>query len=128
MALSGSLSLNNNAAAAKTFVTNESKGQRVQRIRNDTTSATPCLLVIDHSTQGKGADATNRHLMQVTHTVNDLNGIPRTVIVNLTVTIPVALNTGVDMAKDAVSFIVDLVTGASGCSTEFDSIVSRNES
>lgn len=127
MSLLASLPLNNNAAVAKTFVENRRSGYRVERLRSDTSLATPCLLVIDHSVTKSNGVPANRHLIQVATVESDGNGGKATVVVNLTISIPTTAPNGIALAKDALAFISDLTQGAGGASAEFDAIL-QNQS
>lgn len=123
MALTSNLSLNNNAAAAKTFNENKRSGSRVERLRSDTTLALPSRLVIDHSVTNGGGVTSDRHLIQVATTESDGNGGTGTTIVNLTISVPRTVSAAATTAKDAVAFICDLLQDAGAANAAFTSIL-----
>jgi hypothetical protein len=59
-----------------------------QRIDIATDLRNPALLVIKHTTSGKGIDAVDRHLVQFSRTLTDTNGKPATLTINTTLNVP----------------------------------------
>jgi hypothetical protein len=122
MSLSATLSLKNEAAAARSFVTTDVLPTGTVRLDGATTLSQPTKLAIKHSTSGSGESLTDRHLIQATRVELDANGIPFTTVVNLTIAVPrkTATNTTV---YDLVSFIKDLVDTAGAKSADLDAIL-----
>lgn len=122
MALASTLTLKNEAAAAKTFVSTIVNGQSTTRIDSGTTLNAPTRMVISHTTSGKGNDLMDRHLIQATRVENDALGVPMTTVVNLTLAVPRRTVTNTTV-YDLVSFIKDLIDTGGTKSTDLDAIL-----
>lgn len=122
MSLSETLSLKNEAAASKSFVTTNVSGSSRTRLDSATSLQNPTKLTISHSTSGNGDSLADRHLIQATRVEDDADGVPMTTIVNLTISQPrrAADNTSV---LDLVSFIKDLIDTAGAGSADLLSIL-----
>lgn len=62
--------------------------QGSDRIDPASTAAAPSLMSIKHEVLGRNGDAVDRHLVKMTKTVIDAQGVPRVVTFNLTVLVP----------------------------------------
>lgn len=122
MSLASTLTLKNEAAASRSFVTTVVNGQSCTRLDSATTLQNPTKLVISHNTSGKGESLCDRHLIQATRVEPDAQGIPMTTVVNLTIAVPrrAVSNT---TAYDLVSFIKDLVDTSGVKSADLDAIL-----
>lgn len=82
-----------------------------KRLNTATNLAEPGLMVIKHSAQGVGSAAVDRHLVQFAQTKLNTAGLPRTAIINLTISVPrdsIITSTIVDdMVANLVDFIAD---------------------
>lgn len=83
-------------------------GSGSRRIDIATNASLPKLLTIRHSTQGKGVDAVDRHLVSLTQTVAG-SLAPRTITVNFTVAVPRDTVVTSAMVKDLVTNLVDFL-------------------
>lgn len=88
-------------------------GTGSQRIDIATNLSAPKLMAIRHSTQGKGSDAVDRHLVQMTQVVADSTGVPRTIAVNFTVAVPRNTSVTSQMVKDLISNMIDFLADGS---------------
>jgi hypothetical protein len=79
-----------------------------RRIDVATTLQNPGLLVIKHSTTGKGSAMVDRHLVSISRTLATTTG-PQTCTVNFTMAIPRAVEVTPTIVKDAVVNLVDLL-------------------
>lgn len=75
-----------------------------------TTLSEPGRMKLNHSTQGKGADAVDRHLVQFTRVKLDATGIPRTLTLNFTLAVPRASVITQQIVFDAVGNLLDLLS------------------
>lgn len=82
------ITINDRLAAAKDFkqIVLEDKGS--VRMDISSTTLTPRQMAIRHSTSAKGADLTDRHLLQFSTVKIDSSGVARTLIANLTLSVP----------------------------------------
>jgi len=80
-----------------------------QRIDVATTLAEPSLLVIKHSTSGKGAAAIDRHLVQLSKTVQDTNGLSVSLVCNFTLQVPRNAVVTSQMVYDQVCNLADFL-------------------
>lgn len=91
-----------------TLVSQDGTGTR--RLDVASNLAFPGLLVIKHSVNGSGANAVDRHLVQVSRTVDATSG-PKTAVVNFTLSIPrdtaITNQIVLDMVANLVDFVVD---------------------
>lgn len=82
-----------------------------QRIDLATTLSAPALMVIRHSTTGKGPTAVDRHLVQFTRTVQDINGLSVTLTCNFTLQVPrnsaITSQMVYDQVVNLADFLVD---------------------
>lgn len=122
MSLASTLSLKNEAAAARSFVSTIVNGQSVTRLDSATTLQTPTKLMISHNTSGSGDSLADRHLIQATRVDLDANGLPMTTIVNLTLAVPRRATSNTTV-KDLLSFIKDLVDTGGAASADLDAIL-----
>lgn len=81
------------------------------RINTATTAAEPSNFVVKHSKSGTGSGVVDRHLVQVTKTLNDSTGVPRTAIVNFTLAVPrnsvITSAMVIDLVSNLIDFIAD---------------------
>lgn len=110
MSFTDTLSLDNAAGAEATFVLLSRDATGTRRLDNSSTPAEPRACVIKHTTSGVGQAAVDRHLVQFSITKLDAETIPRTGIVNLTLTVPRATVITSAMIYDLVSNVVDLIS------------------
>lgn len=111
--LSSNLSLNNAAAASKTFVLISQDGTGTVRVDNSTTASQPRKLTIRHTASGKGASAVDRHLLQFSTEKLDAAGNTHVATVNLTMAIPRASAITQTDIDDLVAFVKNfLAVGA----------------
>jgi hypothetical protein len=80
-----------------------------KRIDIATTLSEPAFLAMRHSSNGKGADTVDRHLVQFTRTKLDANGIPRTLTVNFTLSVPRNAVITSTVIADQVMNLLDLL-------------------
>lgn len=81
-----------------------------QRIDVATTLSEPALLIIKHSTSGKGSDAVDRHLVQLTQTEIDSAGKSVTLTINFTLSVPRNVAITAQMVYDRVCNLADFLT------------------
>lgn len=112
MSFSSSLSINDSAAAAKSFVLISQNGQDSERIDSASTATQPRKLAIRHTVQGKGVAAVDRHLVQFSDTKLDAAGNPVTAVVNLTIAVPRSSTITATNIKDLWYFVKNFVTDA----------------
>lgn len=126
MAFSSSIVLKDNAGTNRSFVELKRAGSRVERLDTATTPQLPKRFIIDHSIVNTANGVTDRHLLQMAQTVNDVTGKPVTTVVNLTISVP---RTAPDMnpAKHAIAALADMLLTTGVCNTSFDAIL-RGES
>lgn len=122
MSLSATLSLKNEAASAKSFVTTNVTNNKVDRLDGATSLSLPTRLVINHQTSGSGATLTDRHLIQASRTELDAANVPYTTVVNLTIAMP-RRSVSTASALDLVSFIKDLIDTGGVASADLASIL-----
>lgn len=80
-----------------------------RRIDVATTLQAPGVLSIKHSLTGKGSQAIDRHLVQISRTVMTALGVPASVVVNFTLAVPRTVEVTPTMAKDAVANLIDFI-------------------
>jgi len=85
-------------------------GNGSKRIDIATDLRNPGLLRISHSVSGKGADAIDRHLVQLTRTLTNTVGIQRTLTANFTLAVPRDTVITNQIVYDAVANILDLLS------------------
>jgi len=80
-------------------------------VRRDvaTTNAAPGLLTIKHTKSGAGVNAIDRHLVQFSRTVQDSENVPRTAVINFTMSVPQASVITATIVNDLVANLVDLI-------------------
>jgi hypothetical protein len=90
MAFASNISINDNAAASKTFKQISSEPTGTVRMDDSTTNVAPRQMVIRHtkSTPKGSTVVTDRHLLQFSTTKVDTENEAQTAIVNLTISIP----------------------------------------
>lgn len=81
-----------------------------QRIDIATDLRNPALLVIKHSTTGKGTDAIDRHLVQFSRTLTDSNGKQATMTANFTLNVPRNSVITNQIVYDQVANLLDLLS------------------
>jgi hypothetical protein len=81
-----------------------------QRIDVATDLSEPALFVIKHSTQGKGLDAVDRHLVQISDTQIDTNGKSVTFTLNVTLSVPRNVAITKQLVYDRVVNMCDFLT------------------
>lgn len=105
-------------------------GTGSRRIDVTTNLSAPKLMTIRHSSQGKGSDAVDRHLVSLTQTVSG-SAAPRTLTCNFTVAVPRDAAVTAQMVKDLITNLVDFLADGSVASlatmTNVDAIL-RGES
>lgn len=107
---------------AETLVLDDQSGDDItyKRTRSDATGSTyidvgtsltaPGSLSIRHSTNGKGSDATDRHLVQFQRTILTPAGVPRILTVNCTIAVPRDPAVTGQIVKDQVCNLVDFLS------------------
>jgi len=75
-----------------------------------TTLTAPGLMNILHNVTGKGADAVDRHLVQMTRTLADAAGVPRTLTLNFTLAVPRSAVMTSQVVYDQVACLLDFLT------------------
>jgi hypothetical protein len=127
--LSQTIVLKDNAAADVTFATVGYPANGADRVDIASTTTSKGALTIRHSTQGKGDQLADRHLVQFSRTNSDLTG-SGSVIVNLTIT--KSQNSLVDAADvyDALHEMLDLIAtmGTATLDTSLIDQILRGES
>jgi hypothetical protein len=89
MSLSADQTINDAAAAAKTFALQKLSATESTRIDTGTTLANPRVMSIKHSLSGpKGVDQVDRHLLSFATTKTDGNGKQATTVLNCTIALP----------------------------------------
>jgi len=81
-----------------------------QRIDVATTLNAPGLMVIKHSSSGKGAATVDRHLVQFSRTVEDANGLLVTLVCNFTLQVPRNSAMTSQIVYDQVCNLADFLT------------------
>jgi hypothetical protein len=91
------------------------------------TASAPGLLAIKHTSTGKGNAAIDRHLVQFTRTVVDVNGNPYTTTVNFTVAVPRASAVTATVVKNlvanAIDFLADLSIASLATTANIESLL-----
>jgi len=106
---SGDIALDGATGTEATFkLISQSAGEST-RIASTTTLAEPKLLAVKHTVSGKGAAAVDRHLVQLSLTKNDGNGLPKVCVVNLTIAVPRSTITTAEV-KDLVAYCTDFIS------------------
>lgn len=85
-------------------------GSGSRRIDVSTNLTSPAFLNIRHSVTGKGADAVDRHLVQFVRTVQTSAGKALTLTTNFTVAVPRDPAVTIQMVKDQITNLVDLLS------------------
>jgi hypothetical protein len=83
-----------------------------RRIDITTNLSAPKLLTIRHSTNGKGSDAVDRHLISISQVVAG-SLAPRTLTLNFTVAVPRDVAVTSTMVKDAITNLIDFLADGS---------------
>jgi len=110
MALTDTLTLDGATGTEATFALQGRDNSGSRRIDSASTLTEPRLLTIKHSKTGNGVNAIDRHLVQLSRTELDSATVPRTAIVNLTITVPQsAVFTNAEI-YDMVAYLVDLIS------------------
>lgn len=78
----------NDGTTPQQYVLVGQNAQDSKRVRTDSLLGLPQTLAVKHSASGGRGQEVDRHLVQVTNTVKDGNGIARIATVNMTVTVP----------------------------------------
>lgn len=86
--LSDNFTLNDSAAAAKTFNLTYQSGTERRRLDTSSTLANPRTMRVIHATQGSGASMQDRHTVSFQKIVDDANGVPQTAIASLSLVVP----------------------------------------
>jgi len=110
MSLSDTLTLDNATGTEATFALQGRDTSGARRIDTASSLATPQTLVIKHSKSGVGQNAVDRHLVQLSRTELDSNGIARTAIVNFTMAVPQSTVFSSTEILDLCGYLVDLIT------------------
>lgn len=110
MSITSPLTLDDVAGNAKTFQRLSTVADSSKWIRTDTTAAEPIHLTIGHNVQGSGTNAADRHLVRLVATKLDGAGIPRTVVINTTITRPRSSAISDTFVKDLVAHLVAVLT------------------
>jgi hypothetical protein len=108
MSFSDTQTLDDQSGDDLTFVLISRDGTGTTRLDNATTLALPGKLVIKHSTSGKGSSAIDRHLVQVTKTV-DATPAPVDLVINFTLAVPRVSAVTPQIIWDAVSPLLDFL-------------------
>lgn len=83
-------------------------GTGTRRLDTASNLAYPGLLAIKHSVNGSGAGAVDRHLVQVSRTVDATSG-PKTAVVNFTISAPRDTAITNQLVYDAVANLIDFL-------------------
>lgn len=83
-----------------------------KRLDAATTLAEPGYFTVKHTVSGTGPGAVDRHLVSITRTLMSA-GSPRTLTVNLTIAVPRDVVITNQIVFDAVSNLIDFVSGGS---------------
>lgn len=110
MSIASPITLDDVAGNAKSFQRLSTTAAGSDWIRTDTNLTEPVKMAIKHTVSGSGANAVDRHLIQVTLVKVDAAGIPRTVVVNLTIQRPRSASVSDTNVKDAVAHVANLIT------------------
>lgn len=110
MAFSSDLVLDDASGDDVTYRLRSSERDGTSRIDIATTLAAPAFLNIRHSVTGKGSEAVDRHLVQFNRTVPDSDGVPRTLTVNLTLSVPRSAAITSQIVKDQIMNLLDLMS------------------
>jgi hypothetical protein len=70
----------------------------------------PGRMKILHSVNGKGVDTVDRHLIQMARTKIDTAGVPRTLTLNFTLSVPRSTAVTSQIVYDAVANMLDLLS------------------
>lgn len=79
------------------------------RIDVATNLSAPALMEIKHETRGRGSDALDRHLVSLSRTVIDSQGVPRVLTCNFTVAVPRAAVVTQAMVRNIISNMIDFM-------------------
>jgi len=104
---------------AMNYVTKSVANDGTTRIASDSTLASPQLLTIKHAVNGKGADATDRHLVSFSKSLMD-GSKPVTVTCNFTLSVPRSTEVTNAMINQLVLHLAGFVTGNPACREDFD--------
>jgi hypothetical protein len=109
MALTDDLVLDDVSGDDVTYRLTTRQADGSKRIDIATTLSEPAFLTIRHSQTGKGSDTVDRHLVQFTRTKMDVNGVPRTLTVNLTISVPRTSVITSTIVNDQVANLIDFL-------------------
>lgn len=118
MALADTLTLEDSANAAITYSKTRQDLHGSEYIATFSTSQEPSGLYVKHSVSGKGKDTVDRHLLQFYKTKLDVETLPRTCLVNLTIALPRSLVTPVATPLPLLANLVDFLLNG-GYATNF---------
>jgi hypothetical protein len=108
MAFSDTQTLDDQSGDELSFVLTRRDALTSSRIDSSTTLGLPCLLNIKHSTSGSGKTAIDRHLVQITKTV-DATPNPVDLVINFTLAVPRDSAVTKQIIYDAVSPLLDFL-------------------
>lgn len=111
--LSATLALDDASGDEVSYVSIVGAPGESRRIDAASTLTEPKLLVIKHTTSGKGADVVDRHLVQFSQTEEGAGGTPRTAVVNFTMAVPRDSAITSAMIYDLASNLIDLIADGS---------------
>lgn len=106
--LSATLTLDDASGDDVSYVLVRQDGTGTMRLDSGTTLAAPSYLSVKHSTNGKGAAAVDRHLVQIAKTV-DATPDPVQLVVNFTLAVPRNSAVTNQMVYDVVANICDFL-------------------
>jgi len=101
----------NDSVADRNFVKTKTMSDGSVRINDATTLLEPELLTIRHQTVGGAASLVDRHLVQLSQTQIDDNGVARTAQVNLTIAVPRSPDFTTEVLTRLVFMIKQVITG-----------------
>jgi len=121
MAFASTLTINNAAAAAKSFVLNLLAGNSSERIESTSTLTNPVKMMIRHSyTPKKGVnDAYDRHAVTFTKAVTDADDMVHTASVTITMTVPRVS----DITRTDLNDLLAFARNFTGVTTNVDSLL-----
>lgn len=112
---SSSLTIADEANAAKSFVLVEQAGQRTRRIDAAGTLALPLTMVISHNQTGSEANLADRHLVQFAKANADANGNVVTTVLNLTISVPRSATAG--NPEELIGYLINFLIGTDAART-----------
>jgi len=108
MALANDLVLDDVSGDDVTYRLINQDATGARRIDLATTLQSPGMFTIKHSLTGKGVQAVDRHLVQISRTIQTSSG-PVAAVFNFTMAIPRAAEVTPTVVKDAVANLVDFL-------------------